>query len=188
MVYRHFHCYDPQHAQYAEIDVLGVGHDGFVIVEVKSYKSRWESLDFHSQPMWRREGGQAKFKSPVWQVRRARLALINSIHQAYPSKAKVLDSCRTYVFLDRGVVANAAQPEVAKVWSAMKIQVLPLSQRGVLPTASAPASASFIAWLDAYRRYFRWRWHYKLLWKLRLLDSQLRKLGQRWASQSKPVL
>lgn len=183
-VYRNFHCYDPQHAQYAEIDVLGVSRDGFIIIEVKSYSGDWYSLDHCSRPMWKKGGRQDKFKSPVWQVRRARLALINSVLQAYPSTvARILDSCRTYVFLDRGVVVNAGETGVAKAWADMNVQVLPLSQRGVLPVASAPTSAAFHDWLDSYYWHFRWRFYYKLLWKLQLLDAQLRNVCRRWGER-----
>lgn len=183
-VYRHFHCSDPVNAQYAEIDVLGISKDGFIIVEVKSYSGDWYSLDHHSRPMWKKGGRQDKFKSPVWQVRRARLALINSVLQAYPSTiAKILDCCRTYVFLDRGEVLNASEAHIAKAWADMNVQVLRMSQRDVLPVASAPASAAFLDWLDSYHRHFRWRLHYKLLWKLRLLDARLKKVSRRWAER-----
>jgi hypothetical protein len=81
-VYRQFHCYDPKNAQYAEIDILGVSSDGFIMIEVKSYQDKWESLDDQPNPKWRKVGQRRRVKSPVWQIKRARLALIHSILKA----------------------------------------------------------------------------------------------------------
>lgn len=180
-VYRQFHCYDPKQAEYAEIDILGVAHDGFILAEVKSYQGKWESLDDQPKPMWRKKGYRRRVKSPVWQIKRARLALINSLLRAYPNmNAKVLDSCRTYVFLDRGSLINGDERSIRTAWSKMQVNVLPLSKRNILPIATKPAAESFLVWLERYRRHFKWRGHYKLFHKFGWLDSYIQRLEKKW--------
>lgn len=101
-VYRQFNLFDPKKKEYSEIDVLAVSHDGFVIAEVKSYSGEWESRDYLERPMWKKTSWRKTQKSPVWQVKRARLGLINVLLRDYPKiDIKILNACKTYVFLDR---------------------------------------------------------------------------------------
>jgi len=176
-IYRHFNCFDPDNGQYAEIDVLAVSADGFLVIEIKSYAGEWESRDHMPMPMWQRIGWSTPDKSPVWQVKRARLALINSIRRAYPAmKRRVLDSCRTYVLLDRGKVINATEPSIQKAWADMAVTVWPLTSRAALPDATAPASPAFLEWLGLYRARYRWRWYFRLLHRVGYLPRYLERI------------
>jgi hypothetical protein len=178
-VFRHFNCYDPDKGRYAEIDVLAVSSDGFIIVEVKSYAGEWQCLDHHRVPTWLKVTSQKRYKSPVWQVKNARLALVNSIRRAYPQmKAKILDACLTYVFLDRGTLINAREPAVQKAWTDMHVHVLSLKERHRLPQASHPPAEAFLNWLNAYHSRYRWRWYFKPLHRMGLLDRHMRAIAQ----------
>lgn len=178
-VFRNFNCFDPDNKQYAEIDILAVSGDRLLVIEVKSYAGDWESLDHMPMPMWRRVGYTRPVKSPVWQIRRARLALINSVRRAYPTmKGRVLDSCSTYVLLDRGKIINAAHPPVLKAWSDMAVSVWPLTSRDHLPVADMPASPTFLDWLHRYRSRYQWRWYFGLLHKAGYLHWYLERTGK----------
>lgn len=179
-VFRRFNCFDPDNGQYAEIDVLAVSADGILIIEVKSYAGEWKSRDDMRLPMWQRVGWDKPDKSPVWQVRRARLALINSIRRAYPTmKKRILDSCSTYVLLDRGRIINAGERSIQKAWSDMAVTVWPFTDRAWLPNAKAPASPRFLEWLCHYRARYTWRWYFWLFHRVGYLQRYLERTAQK---------
>lgn len=179
-VFRHFNCFDPDNKQYVEIDLLAVSADEFLIIEVKSYAGKWESRDDMPMQTWRKVGWTNSVNSPVWQVKRARLALINSIRRTYPTvKKRVLDSCQTFVLLDRGTVTNATDTGIQKAWSDMAVRVWPLKNRGALPHASAPTPPAFHEWLLRYRARYRWRWYFWLFHRAGCLQRHLQRKAER---------
>ena len=180
-VFRHFYVYDPKNKAYAEMDILAIAHDGLIMVEVKSYEGAWESFDFEEKVKWRKVGQTYKRKSPVWQLKRTRLALINSLLKDFPDiKSNIINATHSYVYLDRGHIINAQQPEVLKAWKDMKVTVHLLSERNLLPYATKPAAESFRVWAHEHHAHFRWRWHYKILKKWGYLESHLNKLHEQW--------
>jgi hypothetical protein len=97
--------------------------------------------------------------------------------------AKILASCKTYVFLDRGFIVNGDQTNVKKAWQRMQVEVLPLSRRYGLPLASKPAATPFLEWLEKYRCHYKWRFYYKILHKLGWLEEYLKRLNNVWERQ-----
>lgn len=180
-VYRHFCTYDPKKHTYAEIDILAVSHDGIIFVEVKSYAGRWESLDSEPVLRWRKMGTKLKVKSPVWQVKRARLAFINSLLKDYPGiSSSIINATKTYVVLDRGVLINARRRDIRKAWDNMRIDVLPISDIDMLPSATLAVNADFKKWLDKYYKHFRWRWYYHIIRGSKYYYNFLAHLSAKW--------